>query len=203
VRPVSGAKQRLLHTALDLLWQRSYGSISVDDICSQAAVNKGSFYYAFKTKSELAVAAFEAHWNEIRPAMDAVFSSQNDPIVRLEQYCDLVIRDQLERYRALGKILGCPFCSLGCELSTQDDAVRGKAREICDRMIRYLVATLRDAIAQGVLPPNVQADELGRELFCYRTGVLVQAKIENNPEALNDLKPGLFRHLGLAPAAKP
>lgn len=203
MKPVSGAKQRLLHSALDLLWQRSYGTISVDDICSQAAVNKGSFYYAFRTKSELAVAAFEAHWNEIRPAMDAVFSSQNDPVVRLDQYCDLVIRDQLERYRAFGKILGCPFCSLGCELSTQDDAVRGKAREICDRMIRYLVATLRDAIAQGVLPPNVQAAELGRELFCYRTGVLVQAKIENNPEALNDLKPGLFRHLGLAPAARP
>ena len=199
MRPASSTRQRLLHTALDLLWQRSYGSISVDDICSQAGVNKGSFYYAFKTKSELAVAAFEAHWNEIRPAMDAAFSSQNDPIVRLEQYCDLVICNQLERYRALGKILGCPFCSLGCELSTQDDAVRGKAREICDRMIRYLVATLRDAVAQGVLPPDTQADQLGRELFCYRTGVLVQAKIENNPEALNDLKPGLFRHLGVAP----
>ena len=202
MRPVSGAKQRLLHTALDLLWQRSYGSISVDDICSQAAVNKGSFYYAFRTKSELAVAAFESHWNELRPGLDAVFSSQNDPVARLDQYCDLVVRDQLERYRALGKILGCPFCSLGCELSTQDHAVRAKAREICDRIIRYLVAALRDAIAQGVLPANVQPDALGREVFCYRTGVLMQAKIENNPEALNDLKPGLFRHLGLAPVTK-
>lgn len=202
MRPVSGAKQRLLHSAFDLLRQRSYGSISVDDICSQAAVNKGSFYYAFRTKSELAVAAFETYWNEMRPAMDAVFSSQNDPLVRLDQYCDLVVCDQLERYRALGKILGCPFCSLGCELSTQDDAVRGKAREICDRIIRYFVATVRDAIAQGVLPPSVGPDELGREIFCYRTGVLVQAKIENNPETLNELKPGLFRHLGLDPVTR-
>ena len=203
MKPVSGSRQRLLQSALDLLWQRSYGSISVDDICSRAAVNKGSFYYAFKTKSELAVAAFEAHWNDLRPAMDAAFSSQNDPLVRLDQYCDLVIRDQLERYRALGKILGCPFCSLGCELSTQDDAVRRKAREICDRIIRYLAAAVRDAIAQGTLPANARAGELSRELFCYRTGVLVQAKIENNPEALNDLKPGMFRHLGLAPGTGP
>lgn len=203
MRPLSSTRQRLLHTALDLFWRHSYGSISVDDICSQAAVNKGSFYYAFKTKSELAVAAFEAHWNGLRPAMDAAFSSQNDPVVRLDQYCDLVIRDQLERYRAAGKILGCPFCSLGCELSTSDDAVRSKAQEICERIIRYLVAALRDAIAQGVLPPNVQPDGLGRELFCYRTGVLMQAKIENNPEALNDLKPGLFRHLGLVPVSGP
>jgi TetR/AcrR family transcriptional repressor of nem operon len=45
-----------------MIWESSYGSVSVDDICTKAGVNKGSFYYAFKSKSDLAVAAFERHW---------------------------------------------------------------------------------------------------------------------------------------------
>lgn len=203
MKPEGSTKQRLLQAAISLLWHQSYGSISVDEICSRAAVNKGSFYYAFKTKSELAVAAFEAHWGKQRPALDAAFSPQNDPLQRLTQYCDLVIRDQLECYEQGGRILGCPFCSVGCELSTQDDAIRGKAQEISDRTVRYFVGAVRDAVTQGVLPADADADELGHGLLCYFTGVLVQAKIQNNPEALKRLKAGVFRLLGLRSAAAP
>ena len=76
VRREGDTKQKLFNTAVDLIWENSYGSISVDDICNRAGVNKGSFYYAFKSKSELAVAAFENHWNKKRPLLDEVFSSQ-------------------------------------------------------------------------------------------------------------------------------
>ena len=63
-----------------LIWESSYGSISVDDICKRAGVNKGSFYYAFKSKSDLAAAAFEDHWNKKRGLMDEIFSSQVPPL---------------------------------------------------------------------------------------------------------------------------
>ncbi len=58
----SETKRKILETAMELIWQSSYGSVSVDDICAKAGVNKGSFYYAFKSKAELAVAAYERHW---------------------------------------------------------------------------------------------------------------------------------------------
>ena len=59
MKPESASKTKLLETAIDMIWASSYGSVSVDDICAKAGVNKGSFYYAFKSKSDLAVAAFE------------------------------------------------------------------------------------------------------------------------------------------------
>ncbi|MBV9492308.1 MAG: TetR/AcrR family transcriptional regulator [Verrucomicrobia bacterium] len=203
MKPEGNTKQRLLQTAIDLIWQNSYGSTSVDDICARAGVNKGSFYYAFKTKSELAIAAFEAHWDARRPAMDAIFSAQNDPLSRLAQYCEAVVRNQLERYEELGKVLGCPFCSIGCELSTQDEAIRRSAQEMSDRVIRYLAGAVRDAAAQRILPAETDSDQLARQLFYLVTGVLMLAKIENNPETLKGLKPGMFRLLGLEqPAAR-
>jgi AcrR family transcriptional regulator len=39
---------------MDLIWENSNGATSVDAICQRAVVRKGSFYYFFKSKSQLA-----------------------------------------------------------------------------------------------------------------------------------------------------
>ena len=54
-------KERLTEAALDLIWHNSYGATSVDAICERAGAAKGSFYYFFKSKSELAIAALDIH----------------------------------------------------------------------------------------------------------------------------------------------
>ena len=120
----SDSKRKLLETAVQMIWESSYGSVSVDDICTKAGVNKGSFYYAFKSKSDLAVAAFERYWESKQPLMDQIFSAQISPLERLNGYCELIVRDQRAKYESFGKMLGGPFCSLGSELSTQDEKIR-------------------------------------------------------------------------------
>ena len=52
----SDAKAKLLSVAFDLIHENSYGSVGVEQICQRAKVNKGSFYYFFKTKTDLVVA---------------------------------------------------------------------------------------------------------------------------------------------------
>jgi TetR/AcrR family transcriptional regulator, transcriptional repressor for nem operon len=200
VRREGDTKQKLCNTAVDLIWENSYGSVSVDDICNRAGVNKGSFYYAFKSKSDLAVAAFENHWNKKRSALDEIFSSQVSPLDRMKNYCDRVVQDQLEKYQKAGKVCGCPFNSIGSELSTLDEPIRKKAHELSERSMKYLASTLRDAIAEGTVEPR-DPMELAREVSCYVSGLLMQAKIENNPDALKCLKNGVFRILGTKPVA--
>ena len=39
----SDADQRLKQAALDLMWEESYGAVTIDDICQRADVKKGSF----------------------------------------------------------------------------------------------------------------------------------------------------------------
>jgi TetR/AcrR family transcriptional regulator, transcriptional repressor for nem operon len=195
MRREGDTKQKLLRTAMVLIWENSYGSISVDDICERAAVNKGSFYYAFKTKSDLAVAAFEEHASKKRPILDRIFSAQEPPLVRLANYCDQTVSDQLEKYQSFGRVLGCPFVSVGCELSTQDEAIRKKMQEVAEGVTRYLTGAIRDAVAEGSIKTEDPA-QLAKEAYCFVTGLLTQAKIQNNPETLKRLKPGLARILG-------
>ena len=190
------SKRKLLETAIHMIWESSYGSVSVDDICTKAGVNKGSFYYAFKSKSDLAVAAFERYWETKRVKLDSIFSPQIPPLERLDKYCQAIINDQREKYESFGKMLGCPFCSIGSELSTQDENIRLKAEQITGRMVKYIESLVRDLAAERLIETRNPA-ELAQEVGAYITGVLMQAKIENSFRHVERLKHGMVRLLGV------
>jgi TetR/AcrR family transcriptional repressor of nem operon len=196
VKPESESKRKLLETAMEMIWESSYGSVSVEDICTRAGVNKGSFYYAFKSKSDLAVAAFERHWETKQPIMDKIFSPQVEPLKRLDDLCQLIVRDQKEKYESFGKMLGCPFCSVGSELSTQDEKIRLKAGQMGLRWTKYLESLVRDLAAAGIIEVK-DTRELAEEIYFYIAGVLVQAKIENSLKHVERLQHGVMRLLGI------
>jgi TetR/AcrR family transcriptional regulator, transcriptional repressor for nem operon len=191
------SKLKLLRTAHELIWRQSYGSVGVDQICEQSGVKKGSFYHFFRSKSELTVAAYEYHWDQLRAALDRVFSVQKTPLERLDAYFDHIYQNQKERLERTGQLLGCPFISIGCELSTQDENIRQMAQQISEGKCRYLEATIHDGINRGdILSGNPQL--LARELQSYIVGLVQEAKIANDLRVLDRLRPGAYRLLGLA-----
>ena len=86
------------------MWENGYGATSVDAICDRAGAKKGSFYYFFKSKSELAAAALEAEWNKNRVHMDSVFSPTVPPIERFQRYFDFVHDSLAARQQQCGSI---------------------------------------------------------------------------------------------------
>ena len=77
----SNADERLMTAALDLMWEESYGAVSIDDICRRAGVKKGSFYYFYESKSALAVAALERMAQAQKPVLDEQFSPTTPPLI--------------------------------------------------------------------------------------------------------------------------
>lgn len=183
----SDMKERLTDAAMDLIWDGGYGATSVDAICERAGAKKGSFYYFFKSKSELAAAALEADWNKKRAEMDAIFSPTVPPLERFERYFDFVHDRLAERQKQCGSILGCPLLTIGSEVSTQDHVVRDTVDRILDRKINYFVSAIRDAHAQGlIVAPDPEAKARG--LFACYHGTLTQARIQNDVELLREFK---------------
>jgi len=191
----SDAKVRLLQVAFDLIWQQSYGSVSVDDICDRAEVRKGSFYHFFPSKSDLATAAYEEHWQRCRPHYDAAFSPQIPPLERLHKFCDLIYEIQVSKFTEHGRVLGCPFGTLAAELSTQDEKIRQKAMEMFSRYCRYLESTLRDAHSEGLIEQQDFA-ERSQAIVCYVLGVMLQARVRNEPDVLRAIEPNILNLIG-------
>jgi TetR/AcrR family transcriptional repressor of nem operon len=193
---VSDAKQRLMDAVLDLIWSGSYGSTTIDDICEKAGVKKGSFYYFFDSKAELAAEAVEVNWKDRRPELDGIFSATVPPLERLEKYCDFTYKIQREIKSKYGRVLGCPQASLGSEICTQEDALQKKIQGIMDQKRRYLESAICDAHAAGLIHAPDSAAK-ARMIFAYYEGLLTQARIQNDVEVLRETASGMFAMLGV------
>jgi len=193
---VSNARQRLMEAVGELIWAGSYGTTTIDQICEKAGVKKGSFYYFFDSKADLAAAAIDREWQKRRPELDSLFSATVPPLERLKRYCDYGYRFQLENKAKFGCVLGCPLFSLGSEISTQEDRLQKKIQEILDQKRCYLESAIRDAHAAGLIHvPDAAAR--ARTLFAYYQGLLTEARIHNDLEVLQEALRGTYELLGV------
>jgi len=200
---ISDAKLRLMEAARTLIWENSYGSTSVDAICLNAGVRKGSFYHFFDSKSVLAAEALEADWQARRSKLDEIFSSQAPPLDRLRNYLDYVSDRQAAAHARCGCVLGCPLLSIGCEVSTRDPVIRAKVQEILGRYLKYFETAVRDAHGEGLIDAP-DARTKARCIYALLQGALTQARILDDLNVVRDARTGVFDLLGIpAPAANP
>jgi TetR/AcrR family transcriptional repressor of nem operon len=191
----------MLQTTLELIWLHGYGSITVDCICERAEIQKGSFYHFFRSKGEVAAAALDAYWESIYPDFERIFGERSVPAIqRIINYFDHVYRRQLQRRRATGQVMGCPFVTLGTEVIKHDNLLSAKTRELMERYCRYFEGALREARANREIQidqPRIKA----RELYAYLIGSMVQARIRNDTGILRQLSAGVWPILRSSAAA--
>ena len=86
-QPQHEFKTKLLNAALNVIRAKGYAATTVDDICHAADVTKGSFFYHFKSKDDLALSA-AAYWGEMTEGFFAsvAYHQSEDPLERLLGY---------------------------------------------------------------------------------------------------------------------
>ena len=191
----SDAREQLLAVAFDLIHENSYGTVSVEQICRRAKVNKGSFYYFFKTKTYLVVAAYEEHWRLKLPDYERIFAKAHPPLQRLTLWCDYTIGVQTQRRVKYGHACGCPYTSLGGELATRDPKIRRTAQDLIERHIKFLTDAIADAQSEGQAQagdPVVKA-QLVQSLVI---GLSLRAKIYDDLKVLRHTQPAIFALIG-------
>ena len=199
---VSDARDRLLDAAIKLVWRNSYGAVSVDDICREAGVKKGSFYHFFPGKNELLAAAFRRLGECMRPEYDRMFSPSLPPIDRLRSFFKFMLEKQLSLQEETGCILGCPFASIGTELvahGADDGGLRDSIQMLVRTKVRYLESALRDAMAEGSIPKG-DAGAVAQTLYLYIEGAMAHARIQNDADFLKGVEENGLRLIGFQPA---
>ena len=195
----NNTRERLIETAIDLIWRSSYSSVSVDDICKTADVKKGSFYHYFPSKIDLAIAAMDTAFSEFKPLLDEIFSPATPPIQRFEKYIECGYEKQKEIAEQHGMVCGCPMVSLATEMAPQDKAIQDKTDEIIGYKMRYYESTLRDMVAEGVLPQDTDVHVKAQNIYSFFMGQFVMARIQNSltPLEVNSVRDGLFSIMGV------
>jgi TetR/AcrR family transcriptional regulator, transcriptional repressor for nem operon len=185
--------------AHELIWGYSYGAVTIEAICERARVKKGSFYYFFDSKSDLAVSAITAWWDERRILIEELFRPEVPPLERIWKYLDFITQRQIQAYEESGQVLGCPLFTLGSEICTQDERIRSLVQEILSSVARYFEDAIRDAQASGEVEGRNAALK-ARLLWGFYEGTLTRARIENNPELIRNLGADALELIGARPS---
>lgn len=192
----SDTRSRLLDAALRLLWDEGLGAASVDAICRLAGVRRGSFYHFFESKTALVISALEENFEEVRRELDGVFSASRPPIERLRAFAGFSHARQVARREQAGRVVGCPYASVGCSCSQEEAAIQAKVREILATCRRYVASAIREGAADGSIPVR-DVEFAASSVMDYVEGALAAARIQDDLRPIENLGRGIFTLLGL------
>lgn len=182
------ARDRLIEVAAQLLHQRSYGSVGVDELCERAGVRKGSFYHFFHSKRDLALAVLEAQWDAFERDGLRLAREAERPLDRLAMVFEFGIATLDRCRRETGSVLGCPFGNLAVELSTIEPEIRAKVAEIFARFARFFEDVLATAVVAGDIG-EIDIPGAASALVAYYEGIMLLAKTSGETQVMRDLAP--------------
>jgi TetR/AcrR family transcriptional repressor of nem operon len=185
-------KTRLLNAALHTIRCKGFAATTVDDICREAGVTKGSFFHYFKSKDELALSAIE-YWEQTTGALfaGAPYHQADDPVDRLLGYIDF-------RSQILAGDLADYTCLLGTLVQETYDT-HPHLRSACLRALNSHIDTLaRDAAqAHNLYTPDAPwtPESLGTFIQAVLQGSFIFAKAHHGPEVAHGSIDHLRRYI--------
>lgn len=146
-------RNRILDAAEDIFHAHGVSRTSLADVADRANVSRGAIYWHFRNKSDL----FDAMCERVRLPMEEMAASaiderQADPLGQLRRTC-LFVLDQVLRNSHSRKVLGIVFHK--CEYVEAAGPIVERQQEVFLRGRHHIEQSLRNAVAKGQLPPDL------------------------------------------------
>jgi len=190
-----GSAERLLDAADRLMYVRGYHDVGVAELCREAGVRTGSFYYYFPSKEALAAAMLERAWARtderiFAPAFDDPDLGVFEAVDRYTELLEAHLRAVQDR---TGVLVGCRFGNFATETAPHLPLVQRATRTALAAMV-HRFADLIDRGRRGVEPGDdvTELDDAGflaTALVAQMEGLMVIAKADGDPAVIRRLGP--------------
>ena len=164
-------RERILHTAHDLMAERGYSAFSYADIAEKIAITKASIHFHFPTKAALAVEVLRTHREKLVHGMEHLDSSFPDPLARIAAYVNHwegCIRDRT-----------MPFCIaalLAAELPSLPKEVAAQVEEHFTVLQQWMEHTLKEGVRKKTLKLRSTATAEAHLLMAVLHGAMLSAR---------------------------
>lgn len=174
-------RERLIGATVRLMLRQGYAATSVDEICAEAGVTKGSFFHHFENKESIGRAAV-AWWGAFGTALyaEAWKDDGTDPLDQLRRFFAIMI-GFTERE---DQVCTCMVGMMSQELSQTHPAMR----EECGRQLQLWTANcarmLAAAKARHAPEAGFDPEDVAWYLNSLWQGSMLVGKAENRPEVI-------------------
>ena len=166
-------KQQLTDQAITLFRAKGYSATSIDDIVKLCGITKGSLYYHFRSKEELALAAMDKVHSYFMHNVFNIIENVEHPGA-----ADLALFNRVVEEFFLLHPDGCLLANLSLEIGVSSKSFRAK---IC-----HFFDDWRNCYAKvfALNSPPLQAKVLAEDAVAIVHGCLLMYRIDGNIEPL-------------------
>ena len=191
-RFAKGAETRLriIRTAADLFHKQGVRATSPDDIIEASRTGKGQFYHYFKSKEGLIHEVLQAHLDAIRNGTAPV-EYEISSWKGLERW----FQAHVELQKRFAMTRGCPFGTIGNEVTESDELVRQDLSLIFEVMKNKLAVFFLQEKSRGRLMKAVDPEQMADFcIACIQGGMLI-GKIKRSSQTVERTVQEALGHL--------
>ena len=171
------SRQRLIECAAELFWKNGYSATGISEILKQTGLPKGSFYFYFKSKDDLAVAVTDYYQKIL------IEYFQSISVGKIWESFVKEIFDYLSGRTKEQNFAGCPYAVMGMETALSKPEV---AAVFMDGLKKFENLFCNVLIYSGV--PWDHAEMLSRRLLSVYQGELLLGRISGNISYLENAR---------------
>jgi len=173
----AATRARIIRAAADLFHKQGVGATSPDQVIEASETGKGQFYHYFKSKEGLVHEVLQAYLDDIAKGT-APLSYEINSWEDLESW----FFSNIELQKRFGMTRGCPFGTIGNEVTENDELIRQDLSLIFEVVKNKLAAFFIKEKATGRLSQDANEEQLAN--FCIATiqGAMLLGKIKRNSQ---------------------
>ena len=130
-------KNKIIEAAGDLFWKNGYANTGISDILKAVGIPKGSFYFHFEKKADVAKAVIQYYKHQTIDILRGVAEVADD----WNAFCDSFVT-AFEQSHQDKSCFGCPLAVLGMELAFQDQQLAEEYSKAMDSLKDVFMAAL-------------------------------------------------------------
>ncbi len=196
------SRTALLQAARELVFTRSVENVGTAEICQRAGVRKGSLYHFFSSKEDLVLVMLEDLMQEFEHEVLLPSLNGSGPVgARIEAFVQAIHAFQAREQRRSGHLPGCPFGNVIVETATYHPTLRRAVKAHLERIAAHFERTLGAAVERGELPTHTDTHADAERWLALMEGILVMAKVAQDPDTILRLGSALNVLLGLPQGA--
>jgi TetR/AcrR family transcriptional regulator, transcriptional repressor for nem operon len=177
------ARERLVESTRELLWERGYVGTSPKAIQERSAAGQGSMYHHFSGKHDLALAAIERNAAELTSRAAAELGGPGTVTERVTRY--------MRRERAA--LRGCPVGRLTMDPDVMaDPQLRRPVEEAFATVRQQLAAALGEGRDSGDLDPDLDPAAVAAALIAVLQGGYVLARAAGSADTHTQAVEGIL-----------
>ena len=179
-------RRRIMRAACELLHKQGFVATSPEQIMEASGTGKGQFYHYFKSKEGLIHQVLQDRLEAIK----AGTRSFNREIASWEELEKWFLA-HIELQRSFGMTRGCPFGTIGNEVTETDELIRQDINLIFEVIKNNVAAFFIKEKAAGRLAKEASEDRLAG--FCI--AAILMSKIGRNSQPWEDTVREALTHL--------